>query len=584
MRWSRSCNSSVKQIARRTRTGENDVVRETISVFLADDNLIAREGVRALLALEADLEVVGVAADYDELVAGADRLAPQVVVTDIRMPPDFRREGIEAAKEIRKRHPGTGIVVLSQHDDPQYAVSLLGEGAAGFAYLLKDRIAESDQLARAVREVTAGGSLIDPRIVEALVNPVRDETLTSVQEELLREIAAGRPIKAIAVSGRTTPEAVAAAVEALFRKLASAVGRGDERALERLRLLHRAIVEREEQGERLSRLLPTGLADEVRRGGKRIGETETLEVTVLMSDVRGYSGICEATEPSKVARQLNAHRGEMTRAITDAGGAVMQFVGDAVMGVFGAPLRQEDHAESAVTAAKEMHSRQGCLNARWQTEGLQPFPLGIGLSTGTVAAALLGAEERVEYSVVGDSVNLAQRLQQLAAAGETVLSEATLERLPSPPAVEALGATQVKGRLSPVVAYRLTEGAPPEAVAAVRVLVVDDQAPFREAAKLVVDATIGFEVVGEAESGEAAVELATTLKPDLVLMDINLPAMDGMEATRRILDALPETTIIALSTEVGLATRAVASGAVTFVSKSEFDPDRLVGAWASARG
>jgi DNA-binding NarL/FixJ family response regulator len=560
-------------------------VRETITVLLADDNLIAREGVRALLALEHDLELVGVAADYDELVAGADRLAPQVVVTDIRMPPDFQREGIDAAKEIRKRHPGTGIVVLSQHDDPQYAVSLLGEGAAGFAYLLKDRIAEGDQLARAIREVTAGGSLIDPRIVRALVNPVRDESLTSVEEELLRQIAAGMPIKAIAVSERTTPEAVAGAVEELFRKLAAAVGRGDERALERLRMLHRAIVEREEQGERLSRLLPTGLADEVRRGGRRIGETETLEVTVLMSDVRGYSAICEATDPSKVARQLNAHRAEMTRAITGAGGTVMQFVGDAVMGVFGAPLPQEDHAARAVTATEEMHSRQGRLNAHWQAEGLQPFPLGIGVSTGTVAAALLGAEERVEYSVVGDSVNLAQRLQQLAAGGETVLSQATFDRLPSAPVVETLPPTQVKGRVAPVVAYRLTEHERPEneATAAVRVLVVDDQTPFREAAKLVVDATEGFEVVGEAESGEAAVELAASLEPDLVLMDVNLPAMDGMEATRRIIESSPETTVIALSTEVGLATRAVASGAVAFVSKSEFDPDRLVSAWASAR-
>ena len=561
-------------------------MRETISVFLADDNLIAREGVRALLALEDDLEVVGVAADYDELVAGADRLAPQVVVTDIRMPPDFQREGVDAAKEIRKRHPGTGIVVLSQYDDPQYAVSLLGEGAAGFAYLLKDRVAEGDQLARAIREVTAGGSLIDPRIVQALVNPVRDESLTSVEDELLRQIAAGTPIKAIAVSERTTPEAVAAAVEELFRKLATAVGRGDERALERLRLLHRAIVEREEQGERLSRLLPTGVADEVRRGGRRIGETETLEVTVLMSDVRGYSAICEGAEPSELARQLNAHRAQMTRAITSAGGTLMQFVGDAVMGVFGAPLPLDDHAARAVAAAQEMHAQQARLNERWQADGLRPFPLGIGVSTGTVAAALLGAEERVEYTVVGDSVNLAQRLQQLAAGGETVLSEATLERLPSPPALEMLPPTQVKGRASPVLAYRLAEQERPReaAAAAVRVLVVDDQTPFREAAKLVVDATIGFEVVGEAESGEAAVELATTLKPDLVLMDVNLPAMNGMEATRRILDALPETTIIALSTEVGLATRAVASGAVTFVSKSEFDPDRLVGAWASARG
>jgi adenylate cyclase len=563
-------------------------VHETISVFLADDNLIAREGVRALLALEDDLEVVGVAADYDELVAGADRLAPQVVVTDIRMPPDFQREGIDAAKEIRKRHPGTGIVVLSQHDDPQYAVSLLGEGAAGFAYLLKDRIAESDQLARAIREVTAGGSLIDPRIVQALVNPVRDESLTVVEEELLRQIAAGMPIKAIAVSERTTPEAVADAVEELFRKLAAAVGRGEERALERLRMLHRAIVEREEQGERLSRLLPTGLADQVRRGGRRIGETETLEVTVLMSDVRGYSAICEGAEPSELAGQLNAHRAEMTRAITGAGGTVMQFVGDAVMGVFGAPLPQDDHAARAVAAAQEMHAQQARLNERWQADGLQPFPLGIGVSTGTVAAALLGAEDRVEYSVVGDSVNLAQRLQQLAAGGETVLSEATFERVPTPPVVEALPPTQVKGRASPVVAYRLAEQERPReaaaALTAVRVLVVDDQTPFREAAKLVVDATEGFEVVGEAESGEAAVELAASLEPDLVLMDVNLPAMDGMEATRRILDASPETTVIALSTEAGLATRAVASGAVTFVSKAEFDPDRLANAWASARG
>ena len=144
----------------------------TITVFLADDSVIIREGVRAMLQREADLDVVGVAEDYDGLVQGAIATAPQVVVSDIRMPPNFQQEGIDGCKEIRKRHPGTGVVILSQYDDPDYAISLLSEGAAGYAYLLKDRIAEGDQLARAIREVATDGSMLDPAIVDALVNPV----------------------------------------------------------------------------------------------------------------------------------------------------------------------------------------------------------------------------------------------------------------------------------------------------------------------------------------------------------------------------------------------------------------------------
>jgi DNA-binding NarL/FixJ family response regulator/class 3 adenylate cyclase len=561
-------------------------VADRITVVLADDNLIAREGVRALLAFEDDLDVVGVAADYDELVAGAERLAPQAVVTDIRMPPNFQREGIDAAKEIRKRHPGTGIVILSQYDDPQYAVSLLSDGAAGFAYLLKDRIAEGDQLARAIREVTSGGSLIDPRVVESLVTPLRADSLSPAEEDLLREIAEGRHIKAIAVSERTTPEAVSEAVERLFRKLAGEAGRGDERSLQRLRLLHRAIVEREEQGERLSRLLPAGLAEEVRSGGRRVGETELLEVTILMSDVRGYSAIAERTEPSVLARQLNAHRAEMNAAIVANGGTVMQFVGDAVMAAFGAPVRRADHAGCAVAAASEMHARQARLNEGWATEQLAPFQLGIGVSTGSVAAALLGSEERLEYSLVGDSVNLTQRLQDLAREGETVLSEATLDALRSPIDVEPLQPTRVKGREAIVQAYRVV-ARPADAestTVGVRVLIVDDQRPYRDAAKAVVEATEGFEVVGEAGSGESAVDLAAELDPDLVLMDINLPDIDGIESTRRILAGSPRTIVVALSTESGFATRAVANGAAAFISKSDFDPDRLAEAWATARG
>ena len=177
-----------------------------ITVFLADDNVIVREGVRALLSMEPDLEIVGVAGDYDELLAGATEAAPQVLVTDIRMPPTFQQEGIDAAKELRRRHPGTGIVVLSQYDDPEYAVALLSDGAAGYAYLLKDRIAEGNQLARTVREVAAGGSVLDPTIVEAIVSPVSSTGgLSAEQERLLKYVAEGRPIKAIAVAEQTTP-------------------------------------------------------------------------------------------------------------------------------------------------------------------------------------------------------------------------------------------------------------------------------------------------------------------------------------------------------------------------------------------
>lgn len=427
-----------------------------ISVFLADDNLIVREGVRALIASAPDIEVVGVAADYDGLIEAATEAAPQVVVTDIRMPPTFQREGIDAAKEIRQRYPGTGIVVLSQYDDPDYAISLLSEGAAGYAYLLKDRVAEGDQLQRAIREVAAGGSMLDPRIVEALVQPASQGTdLTNDEEALLHMLAEGRPIKAIAIARRTTPTDVDDAIQKLFKKLAQAASTGAAGALRQLQLLYQAIVDREEQGQRLSRLLPTGLADVLRREGRTIGETEMLTVTVLMSDVRGYTTIAETASPTVLARQLNEHRAEMNRAILAHRGTVMQFVGDSVMAVFGAPLPEADHAQRALATAHAMHEAQSSVNQRWAAEGLPAFELGIGLSTGEVAAALLGSDERLEYSLVGDIVNLCQRLQQFAKPGETILSEATYRALDGAVDAEALPPSQVKGRHAPVQAYRI---------------------------------------------------------------------------------------------------------------------------------
>jgi class 3 adenylate cyclase len=310
---------------------------------------------------------------------------------------------------------------------------------------------------RAVREVATGGSMLDPAIVSALVAPARNESeLDDREDKLLQWIAEGRPVKAIAATLGTTPEAANEAVEDLFLKIAREASAGGESALRRLRLLQKAIVDREEQGETLSRMLPGGLAEKLRRDGHAIGASERLNVTVLMSDVRGYSGIAEHVDPTVLASMLNNHRVEMNKAILQQSGTVMQYVGDAVMAVFGAPFAQEDHADRALEAACAMHERQEALNERWRGESIPEFGLGIGLSTGEVAAALLGSEERLEYTLVGDTVNLAQRLQDLARpAGTTVLSAPTLEALHEPPAVEPLGEQRVKGREGAVLAYRL---------------------------------------------------------------------------------------------------------------------------------
>src|SRR6266516_4362164 len=426
-----------------------------ISVFLADDNLIVREGVRALINARKDLTVVGVAADFDELVNGAEATRPQVLVTDIRMPPTFTREGIDAAREVRKRHPGTGVVVLSQDEDPEYAVSLLAEGSAGYGYLLKDRVAEGNQLADAIRAVATGGTALDPAIVEALVRPVISPgELQPGEEELLSMVAEGKPIKAIAVARHVPPEAADAEVEEIFVKLAEGVSAGNQSALRRLRMLQQ---DRDDHPLGLADvpLLPSGLADKLRQEQRDIGETERVVVTVLMSDIRSYSTIAEHADPSQLAGQLNTHRAAMTHAILGEGGTVMQFVGDAVMAVFGAPFPQTDHADRAVAAASEMHELQADINARWAADGLPAFGLGLGLSTGVAAAALLGSAERLEYTLVGDTVNLCQRLQQLASKGETVASKATVEALRTPVETVLLGAQHVKGREAPVTAYKI---------------------------------------------------------------------------------------------------------------------------------
>jgi len=206
---------------------------------------------------------------------------------------------------------------------------------------------------------------------------------------------------------------------------------------------------------RMTRLLPGGLAERLSRDPDAFSTTELLTVTILMSDIRGYTSLAEATPPATMAAQLNEHRNAMNGAVLAHGGTVMQYVGDAVMAVFGAPEPLSAHEARALAAAAAMHAAQEALNADWAGQGLAPFGLGIGLSTGQVAAALLGSRERVEYTMVGDTVNLAARLCDKARpAGTTVASAATISGSGQAGDYELLPPLLVKGRAATVAAYR----------------------------------------------------------------------------------------------------------------------------------
>ncbi len=196
-----------------------------IRVVVADDSLLVREGVRALLSDQPDLEVVGLAADHDDLLGKVAALGPDVVVTDICMPPTNTDEGVRAALELRRSRPRVGVVVLSQYDDPAHAAALLEDGVAGRAYLLKERIARPGQLAEAVRAVAAGGSVIDPRIVESmLVARSRSSSsllrhLTAREREVLAEMATGANNATIAERMSVTVRGVERHINSIFAKL-----------------------------------------------------------------------------------------------------------------------------------------------------------------------------------------------------------------------------------------------------------------------------------------------------------------------------------------------------------------------------
>ena len=196
-----------------------------IRVVLAEDQYLVREGIRRLLDSQDGLEVVGVGEDLDSLLAAVDAERPDVVVTDIRMPTDSSDEGIRAAARLRETHPDVGVVVLSQYATPNYVLALVDGGSEGRAYLLKERVRDVDQLVAAIRAVAEGGSMMDPKVVDALVaenarsesSPLND--LTPRERDVLREMAEGRNNAAIAEALFLTERSVEKVIHSIFLKL-----------------------------------------------------------------------------------------------------------------------------------------------------------------------------------------------------------------------------------------------------------------------------------------------------------------------------------------------------------------------------
>jgi DNA-binding NarL/FixJ family response regulator len=196
-----------------------------IRLVLADDHYLVREGVRRLLETNPDLEIAAVCADLGSLLDAVDAERPDVVITDIRMPPGNADEGIQAAARLRETHPGVGVVVLSQYANPSYALALLEHGSEGRAYLLKERVEDVEQLVSAIRAVAEGGSVVDPKVVEALVaqNARADNSplnqLTPRERDVLREMAEGKNNAAIAETLVLTERSVEKVIHSIFLKL-----------------------------------------------------------------------------------------------------------------------------------------------------------------------------------------------------------------------------------------------------------------------------------------------------------------------------------------------------------------------------
>jgi len=201
-----------------------------IRVVVAEDDFIVREGVKELLASEPDVEVVASCPDLESLIEAVERERPDVVLTDIRMPPTKTDEGVRAAERFRDTAPNTAVLVLSAYDEAEYALALLERGAGGRGYLLKQRVSDLEQLVAAIREVARGGSVIDPKVVEGLLSARAGvssplDQLTAREREVLGEMAQGKSNAAIATSLSLTERAIERHINSIFSKLGLAAER-----------------------------------------------------------------------------------------------------------------------------------------------------------------------------------------------------------------------------------------------------------------------------------------------------------------------------------------------------------------------
>jgi adenylate cyclase len=240
-------------------------------------------------------------------------------------------------------------------------------------------------------------------------------------------------------------EPLTPAGEKLIADLATQTGLG----LRFQRMKERALFARA-----LASFLPPEVAELVETSPSALSLREELEATILFSDIRGFSSLAERLPPREVAEVVGRHLEAMVEVVTSHGGVLDKFAGDAVMAVFGAPRPATDHAHRALGCAAAMQRRQVALNDAAEPTGLPTFQIGIGVNTGTVVAGTLGGPGRLDYTVLGDAVNIAQRLQSEAVGGEILASAVTVRQSGTDQA-EPAGLKHLKGRQELVEVYRI---------------------------------------------------------------------------------------------------------------------------------